>query len=347
MIWTRDIRDAGYQHGEKEGAGVAREGAGRHCIGVMVSTDWIDASITEASSSGGGSVAKAQGMLLQTDLDENEIVELGEPVLRLVEFLIGFAIIVIIGWFIVEPAISRVIRRHNRNNPTLEEAITRYVRLIVLGVGTFVGLSVAGFTGTLNNSALVVAAVTLALGIAGQSVIGSLVSGMALVVDPEFNVGNYIRWEGGEGEVTSITLRITRVQTPDGGLLTIPNTTLTEEAITRPFQGNNCRTVEYVTISYEDDVERALDLLAEVVDELDGVLETPAPRVGVEELGDDGVVLHAQYWIENPIPGRFSVRSNFARGVKERFERAGIEISPAAERELDGRLEIEEPRAPE
>ncbi len=236
--------------------------------------------------------------------------------------------------------VSRLVRRRNRNNPTLEEAITRYVRLVVVVFAVFVGVGVAGFTGFLGNSALVIAAVTVAVGVAGQSVIGSLVSGTALVVDPEFNVGDYIRWAGGEGKVTSITLRVTRVRTLDGGLVTIPNTTLTDEPISRPFEGGNCRTAEHVTVSHKDDIETALYLLSDVAADIDGILADPQPETGIEEFGDDGVVLRVNYWIDDPLENLPEVRSAFARTVKDRFERADIHISPSPKRDLEGELSV-------
>lgn len=259
---------------------------------------------------------------------------------RAAGFLVAVIGIVVVGWFALEPVVSRLVRRRNRNNPTLEEATTRYVRLMVVVFALFVGVGVAGFTGLLGNSALVIAAITVAVGVAGQSVIGSLVSGTALVVDPEFNVGNYIQWEGGEGEVTSVTLRVTRVQTLDGGLVTIPNTTLTDEPIVRPFEQGNRRVVEHVTVGYEDDIEAALYLLSDVMADIDDVLETPPPRTGIEEFGDDGVVLRINYWVDDPLRNLFDVRSTFARTVKDRFERAEIHISPSSKRDLEGELEV-------
>jgi len=263
-------------------------------------------------------------------------------VLRTAGFFIGFVVVLLVGWLLVEPAVSRVVSGRNRNNPTLEEAITRYVRLLIVVCAVFVGLSGAGFTGIVRNSALVVAAGTLALGVAGQSVIGSLVSGVALVVDPQFNVGNYIRWKDGEGEVTSITLRVTRVQTPDGGLVTIPNTTLTDESIVRPFEGDECRTVDHIAVGYDDDIETAIDVLTHITEDIDGILDDPAPIIGIGELGDDAVILHVQYWIDDPWRNMFDVRSSFARAVTERFDRAGIEISPASKRDLDGRIQVDD-----
>jgi len=98
-----------------------------------------------------------------------------------------------------------------------------------------VGASVAGYGPVLGNSALLISAIALAIGVAAQEVIGSLVSGIALVLDPDFNVGDYIEWPNGEGVVQSIALRTTRVETQNGELVTIPNTILTNNEISRPF----------------------------------------------------------------------------------------------------------------
>ena len=187
----------------------------------------------------------------------DELVDLLPDLVRAGWFLVGFLLVLVVGWYVVEPVVSRGIRRRNRNNPTIQEAISRYVRLFVLLVALFVGAGAAGFGQVLQNSALVIAAGTLAIGVAGQTVIGSLVSGLALVADPEFNVGNYIEWADREGEVRSITLRVTRVHTPDGELVTIPNTTLTSEAVARPYGRGRSRVVERIGIAYEDDVDDA------------------------------------------------------------------------------------------
>lgn len=269
-----------------------------------------------------------------------DLPDAADPLWQASEFLVTFSVVVLLGWLVLEPVFSRLVRKRNRNNPTLSEALTRYVRLVVLVFAAFVGFGVAGFNDVVSNSTLVIAAVTIALGVAGQSVIGSLVSGIALVVDPQFNIGNYIRWSEGEGEVTSITLRVTRVQTPAGALVTIPNTTLTDEGIVRPFEGNRSRTDEYVEIAYEDDIERALSILEAIPEEIDKILSDPAPRVGVDELGGDGVVLRAQYWVEDPIESMLPVRSAFARAAKAQLNAADIEISPASQRDLEGKIHV-------
>lgn len=272
-----------------------------------------------------------------------ELVDYWPLVVRAGWFLAGFLGVVLLGWYVVGPVVSRVVRRRNRNNPTVQEAIARYFRLSVAVVGVFVGAGTAGYGQLLTDSALVIAAGTLAIGVAGQTVVGSLISGLVLVADPEFNVGDYIEWEDGEGTIRTITLRVTRVQTPNGELVTIPNTVLTEQAIARPFGQNRYRVVEQIDIDYEDDVDEAVHHLEAAAVANEDILAAPDPVAYVDDFGDDAVVVRVHYWIENPdLRNVAVVRSAYARAVKARLEAADITISPASERELQGRIGVDE-----
>lgn len=271
-----------------------------------------------------------------------ELVELSPLVVRFAWFLLGFVVVAAIGWFVVEPSVARVVRRRNRNDPTIREAITRYVRLLAVLLAAIVGVTVAGYGQYLSDSALVVAAGTLAIGVAAQSVIGSLVSGLVLVFDPEFSVGNYIEFGDHRGTVQSIQLRATRLETPDGELVTVPNTALTTQAIVRPYGRPRHRLVDRVAVGYDADVGRAVAHVTAAAASVDGVLEDPAPNAFVEELGDDAVVVRVHYWLQRPRPADvLDARSAFARAVKARLAAADIAISPAPKHELSGRIAVD------
>jgi small-conductance mechanosensitive channel len=280
------------------------------------------------------------------DVGLDEVADFQPVVTQATWFVAGFLIVLVLGWYVVEPFLARAVRSRNENNPTIQEAISRYTRLFFFVVAVAFGAGVAGYGGILGDSALVIAAATLAVGVAAQEVIGSIVSGIALVVDPEFNVGDYIRWQDVEGEVTSITLRVTRVETVGGERVTVPNTTLTDEAIFLPYGGEQYRVVEQIGIAYEDDVEDALRQLKDTALEVDGVMKEPDPRTYVEEFGPDSVVVRVHYYIEDTPqrPGEIlDIRSNYARKAKQRLESSGITISPASKRELQGRIDVDGP----
>jgi small-conductance mechanosensitive channel len=272
-----------------------------------------------------------------------ELTEYWPALFRGVWFLAGFVAVVLVGWYVLDPLLSSAVRRRNRNNPTIREAVSRYFRLLVLLVAVLVGAGIAGYGHVIGDSAIVIAAATLAVGVAGQTVIGSIVSGLVLVVDPEFNVGDYIEWNDNEGTVQSITLRVTRVLTQSGELITVPNERLTGDAVTRPYGRGRYRLVDRVGIPYEADTDAALAGLEAAADDPDEVAEAPSPRAFVEEFGPDSVVLRVHYWIVDPKRSDvFAVRSAYARAVESRFEEAGITISPPSKRELQGRIAVED-----
>ncbi len=276
------------------------------------------------------------------DVGPEQLVDLWPALVRAGWFLAGFLVVVIVGWYVVEPAVSRAVRRRNRDNPTIQEAISRYVRLLVLVVAVLVAAAVAGYGRFVSDSAIVIAALTLAVGVAGRVVIGSIVSGLVLVADPEFGVGNYVSWADGEGTVRSITLRVTRVETPNGELVTIPNTTLTSQAFVRPFGRGRYRVVHTIELAYEDDVDEALAHLEAAARELEAVLPEPAPTAYVDELGADGVVVRVHYWIEDPRRRDVvRVRSAYVRGAKARLQEAGLTVSPPSQRDLQGRIQVD------
>lgn len=286
--------------------------------------------------------ALAQTSTPSPETGVEELVSFWPGFVRVGWFLLGFLVVAILGRFLVQPFLVRVLRRRNRNNPTLQAAVILYFRLLVVLVALLVGVVVAGYGGFLSDSAIVISAVALAVGIAAQEVIGSLASGVALVLDREFNVGDYIQWEGGEGVVESIALRVTRVETFDGELVTIPNTILTSHEIVRPYGRGNHRIVQELSVAYEDDISEVLAHLEAVAVTIDGILTEPPPTAYVDELGD-GVTIRVYYWVDNPNRRQvFATRSAYARAAKERLEREGITINPASDVDLQGQITVDE-----
>lgn len=258
------------------------------------------------------------------------------------KFLGGFLAVYLAGRLFVVPATVRVVRARNRNNPAIQKTIKRYVRGAVVVVAVAVGTAVAGYGDVLTRSSLVVAAATLAVGVAGQEVIGNLVSGLFLVADPEFTVGDWISWGDREGVVESISFRVTRVRTSTNELVSVPNTELATNGIARPYGREQFRVTERVSVDYDDNVEVAMALMREAAAESTAVLDDPGPRSYLVEFGDDALVLEVHYWLRSSTRRDIlRVRSTYALRLKRRFEGAGLTLSPPSERELGGRLVVD------
>jgi small conductance mechanosensitive channel len=279
------------------------------------------------------------------EVGPGELLDYAPIIYQLGWFVLTFLAVGLIGWFVVEPLLSRVVRGRNRNNPTIHEVVTRYIRLLVIIVALVIGVAAAGFGYIIGDSIIVIAAATLAVGVAGQTVLGSLVSGIVLVMDPEFNVGNFIEWEGGRGRVQSITLRTTRLITPGGEMITVPNTDLTEGTIKRPYGRVRYRLVDRIGIDYDDDLEAAIELIERVAEEHPDVAAEPSPKAFIEEFVGDWVTVRFHYWIADPErQEELRIRSAFSSALKNELESAGFTINPASKRDLEGEVAVADAR---
>jgi small-conductance mechanosensitive channel len=267
----------------------------------------------------------------------------GEVFSELFWFVVGFGIVYLASRVFVVPFATRLVRSRNRNNPTIETATETYLRVILIGFATLTGIIAAGYGGLFSQSAVIIAAITFAFGIAGQQVFGSLISGMFLVADPDFNVGDWIEWPGGEGTIEAVDFRVTRIRTPDHETISVPNTELTTNAITRPYGRGRYRMTEQVYVAYQEDTERALLELRQIATNLEAVLGDPAPNTRIVELGENAITIQAEFWTGNPRNQEVqTIRSDFRRSVKRRFDEEGITLAPPSAQLLSGDLTVSE-----
>ena len=260
-----------------------------------------------------------------------------QPVTDLI-ILVGVTVgVYLLGRLVVLPVAAHVVQARNRNNPTIVTAVETYIRIGLLALGAFAGLVVTGQARHLlaTDSAIIVAAFTFAFGIAGQEVLGSLISGFFLVADPDFNVGDWISWPDGEGTVEAVDFRVTRIRTLDNETIAVPNTELTTNALTRPFGRDRYRITERVFVPYDGDTEHALYELRQVAASQERVLDEPEPVTRIMDLGPDNVQLRAEFWIEDPARGDIAgIRSTFRREVKTRFREEGLSGAIAVDGDL-------------
>ncbi|WP_115862610.1 mechanosensitive ion channel family protein [Halorussus litoreus] len=263
---------------------------------------------------------------------------------QLVYFVVSFVAIYLVGRATLVPLAGRFLDRRDLD----AHAKRPLLKLVQFGI-VFVAISVAfGFAeygNFLTALATIAAAATLAIGFAMQDVIGNFVAGVFIYADKPFKIGDWIEWDGGSysGVVEDISLRVTRVRTFDNELLTVPNSQLTDGVIKNPVEAEKLRLKFVFGIGYDDDIERATDIIVEEADRHPEILDDPAPSVRLTELGDSSVGLQSRIWIEDPSRGDYvKTRGEYVTSVKERFDDEGIDI-PYPNRTLGGGLELTNP----
>lgn len=169
--------------------------------------------------------------------------------------------------------------------------------------------------------------VGIAVGFGAQDLVKDFLSGVFMLLEDQFGVGDIIDVGGNTGVVEAVSLRSTRLRSIDGTLWHVPNGEIRQV-------GNRsqewARALFDVDVSYDTDVDVALSIIGKVVSDLaqdsefaQDFLEEPTV-VGVLALGADGVTLRAMAQV---VPGQqWALGREYARRIKRAFDTASIEF---------------------
>jgi MscS family membrane protein len=168
----------------------------------------------------------------------------------------------------------------------------------------------------------------LAFGFAAKDTLGNLFSGVFIVADAPYQLGDYIVLDNGDrGEVVHIGLRSTRIQTRDDVQVTIPNSVIAGSKIINQSGGGetHMRVRVQVSIGYDADIDKAREVLEEIATVEPRILQDPAPRVRFRRLGDSGLEFELLGWVKDPTQ-RGQAVDGINTAIIKRFRTEGIEI---------------------
>lgn len=143
----------------------------------------------------------------------------------------------------------------------------------------------------------------IALGFAAKDTLANLFSGIFILADAPYKLGDYIILDSGErGRVTEIGIRSTRLLTRDDIQIVIPNASIASAKIVNetggPYDKERVRVT--VGVAYGSDVDKVKRVLLEVAASCEHVVKEPEPRVRFREFGDSALIFQLLCWIEEP-----------------------------------------------
>ncbi len=180
----------------------------------------------------------------------------------------------------------------------LDERIKRY---ILRGVRAFLYLLTAlVMAGSLNIdvSSLIalVGVFGLAVSLAVQDVLGNVAGGMVLLFSKPFTLGDYVSTADGEGEVAEITLTHTKLDTPAGQRVMLPNSKLTAGQIVNYTVRGVRRADHAVSASYDDAPEAVRSACLKALSRTPNILPDPAPQVVLTAYGESSIEYRVRFW---------------------------------------------------
>jgi len=172
---------------------------------------------------------------------------------------------------------------------------------------------------------------SLAVALAGQDTIKNFFGSLIILADKPFELGHLVTVEPHTGTVESVGMRSTRLRTLDGHLITVPNGELANRLIVNVSRRPFIRRVLNIGLPYDtppEKVERAGDIVRELLADHEGMDPARPPRVFFNEFNAASLNLQVIYWYHPPDFFKylaFSERFNFA--LLRRFNAEGIEFA--------------------
>jgi small-conductance mechanosensitive channel len=229
--------------------------------------------------------------------------------------------VIIIAIIIAKVVTINVRRAFKEQIPKNElEILLKIIYWSIIVLGVMVALPNVDLSGILIAGGIA----GIILGFASQSVVSNFISGFFLLIERPIKIGDNIQVESISGIVEDIHILSTIIKTYDGIFTRIPNEMVFTSTITN-FVANVARRFEYsISIRYEDDADRAIGIMYDLVAHHPFVLKKPSPSIFVDELGNDGVIIIARLW--SPSTVWYDVKMELLWKIKVAIEAAGIEI---------------------
>lgn len=238
--------------------------------------------------------------------------------------VLGGLLVFFIG-LMVAKSVRRGLRKlfdRTEMDVTLERFLASLVYYLILAV---VVVAALGMMGVQTASVLaMLGAAGLAVGLALQGTLSNVAAGVMLLLFRPFKVEDFVDVGGTAGSVDSIGLFATILNTPDNVRIVVPNSSI-YGGIIKNFSFNPIRRNDMVVgVSYDDDLQVALDTITSVLDSDDRVLKDPEYQVAVSEMADSSVNFVVRPWCA--ASDYWALRFDLTRALKEKLEAAGCSI---------------------
>ena len=196
------------------------------------------------------------------------------------------------------------------------------IRLGIIGGGALLATLASGLP--VDKIAFVLGALGVGIGLGLQGIINNLVSGIILIFERPFQVGDYIEVKGQTGRVKDIGIRASKLTSQAGSEIILPNGDLLSNHVINWTRSNNhIRTELALALGPEIDLEQARQLISEEILANPNTLHKINPEILLSNITTSGYDLKVLFWINN-IRQEDALKSELLAGIYRRLTAAGI-----------------------
>lgn len=300
----------------------------------------ISAKYTEISSQYIGTAANHRFIqnLLQQDGEAGSISSLSSAqsllsqlwdnfVYRLPGLALG--IVIMAAFILLAPHIAKVLVKpltRTTTSPLLRSVIQRSVSLVLILLGIYLFLFLAGLTGFAIAVVSGTGVVGLILGFAFRDIAENFISSLLLTIQRPFRIGDIVQINDFTGIIQKVTARATTLVDFDGNHIQIPNATIYKGVIKNLTANPLMRGQFVIGVGYDADIQQAQQIAQEITAEQNNVLNDPEPQILIDELGPSTYNIKVYFWVDVEKTSVLKMASVLMRKITQAFLEANISM---------------------
>ncbi len=239
--------------------------------------------------------------------------------------VVGAIVILVLGWIVANWATKKIKnygKKSDKIDDTLVPIVAQVIRVLILLITILAVLNQFGIETT--SIVALLGAAGLAVGLALQGALSNVASGIMLLALRPFKIGDAVNIAGTTGVIDEIGLFVTEMHSFDNVGITIPNTQVWGSEIQNYSRHNTRRADMVFGIGYGDDVDKAMKIIKDVLDNDGRILAEPETQIVVSGLGDSAVDITVRPWVN--ADDFWPVKFDITKKVKEEFDANDISI---------------------
>jgi len=238
------------------------------------------------------------------------------PAIRIVALiLIGFPLILTVAALVGRSTRKRL---SPQANMLIRKGIVYFGSMIIfIGVLHQSGYKLTGLLGAAGIAGI-------AIGFASQTSVSNIISGLFLISEKPFAVGDVIQVGSTKGVILSIDLLSVKLRTFENHLIRLPNEMLIKSEVRNITRFPIRRLDIELSVAYKENVQKVREVLLDIADKEPLCLDEPEPDVRFQNFGDSGLEFLYAIWCVRE--DYLKLKKNIMQQIKERFDEEGIEI---------------------
>ncbi len=235
------------------------------------------------------------------------------------------ALMILIIGIVIMKLVNKLVKAALAKTKLEKAAHSLILSVVNVTMYIILGLIVATKLGIDVTSIVALASVlTLAVSLALQNMLANVIGGFTIVSTSPFHSGDYVEIAGQGGTVAEINMTYTKLTTPDGKLISIPNSAVVAAQIVN-YSSESIRRVEFnVSVAHDVPVQKVLDALV-LAGTVDKALMEPSPFSAISAYGEGVIKYTLRVWVNNP--DYWDVYFEVNQKIKKVFDEQGIAMS--------------------